>query len=72
MVRLGTLVAISMLLAACGKDGNPFASFETRCARLPPARFEVVTTPFTFERDDTQSIAALTAKSGSKLARHQA
>ncbi len=70
--RLAALVAVPMLLAACGKDGNPFASFETRCARLPPTRFAVVTTPFTFERDDTQSIAALTAKSGSKLAMHRA
>src|SRR6266567_1797691 len=45
--RLAALVAVPMLLAACGKDGNPFASFETRCARLPPTRFAVVTTPFT-------------------------
>jgi hypothetical protein len=71
IVRLATLVAVPMLLAACGKDGNPFASFETRCAKLPSAQFEISTTPVTFERDDTQSIAVLTAKSGSKLALHR-
>src|SRR5207237_2636351 len=53
-------------------DWYPCASCEPRCARLTAERLDVVTTTFTFERDDTQSIAALTAKSGSKLARHQA
>jgi hypothetical protein len=56
---------LALLTVACGPSGNPFASLDARCAKLPPARFEVVAVPVTFERDDTQSIAALTAKSGS-------
>ena len=66
------LVAASASLAACGPGGNPFASFETRCAKLALSRFEVVAVPLTFERDDTQPIAALTVKSGSSPATHRA
>jgi hypothetical protein len=68
--RLATLLALSMLSTACG-DGSPFASFETRCGKLPPTHFKVVAVPLTFERDDSQSIEALTAKSGSALATHR-
>lgn len=67
-VRLAALIALSAVATACGDSTNPFASFETRCARLPPTHFEVATVPLTFARDDSQSIAALTAKSGSALA----
>jgi len=67
LARLATLLALCGLATACG-DGNPLASFETRCAKLPPTHFEVVAVPVTVERDDSQSIAALTAKSGSPLA----
>src|SRR5258708_34440908 len=66
------LLAPALLLAACGPGGNPFASFETRCAKLALSRFEVVAVPLTFERDDTQSIATLTVKSGSTVATHRA
>src|SRR2546427_908124 len=68
--RLATLLALCTLSTACGDD-SPFASFETRCGKLPPTHFEVVAVPLTFERDDSQSIAALTAKSGSALATHR-
>jgi hypothetical protein len=70
LVRLATLLALCAFAAACG-DRNPFASFETRCATLPPTDFEVVAVPLTFERDDSQSIATLTAKSGSALGPHR-
>ena len=66
------LLAPALVLAACGPGGNPFASFETRCGKLALSRFEVVAVPLTFERDDTQPIAALTVKSGSTIARHSA
>ena len=67
------LAVPALVLAGCGPDGgNPFASFETRCAKLALSRFEVVAVPLTFERDDTQSIATLTAKSGSAFATHRA
>jgi hypothetical protein len=69
--RLATLLALSMLSTACGDD-SPFASFETRCGKLPPTHFKVVAVPLTFERDDSQSIEALTAKGGSALAAHRA
>ena len=68
--RLATLLALSTLSTACGDD-SPFASFETRCGKLPPTHFKVVAVPLTFERDDSQSIEALTAKSGSALATHR-
>jgi hypothetical protein len=72
--RLPTfLCAPALLLSACGPGGgNPFASFESRCATLDPPRFEVVATPLTFERNDGESIEALTTKSGSALATHRA
>jgi hypothetical protein len=69
-VRLAMLLTLSAISTACG-DRNPFASFETRCAKLPPTHFEVVAVPLTFERDDSQNIAALTSKSGSALATHR-
>lgn len=69
-VRLSALLMLSALSTACG-DGSPFASFETRCAKLPPTHFKVVAVPLTLERDDSQNIEALTAKSGSALATHR-
>jgi hypothetical protein len=68
--RLATLLALSTLSTACGDD-NPFASFETRCGKLPPTHLKVVAVPLTFERDDSQTIEALTAKSGRALATHR-
>jgi hypothetical protein len=68
---LATLLALSTLSTACGDD-SPFASFETRCGKLPPTHLEVVAVPLTFERDDSQSIETLTAKRGSALAAHRA
>ena len=70
-IRLAALIALSAVAAACGDSTNPFASFETRCAKLPPTHFEVVTLPLTFERNDSQSIAALTIKRASALATHR-
>ena len=69
--RLAALIAVSTVATACGDTTNPFASFETRCAKLLPTHFEVVAVPLTFERDDSQNIAALTAKSGNALATHR-
>jgi len=65
------ILAICALATAYGDGGNPFASFETRSAKLPATHFGIVAVPFTFERDDSQSIAALTSRSGSALATQQ-
>ena len=70
-IRLAALIALSALATACGDSTNPFASFGTRCAKLPPTHFEVVAVPLEFERDDSQSIAALTLKRGSAFATHR-
>lgn len=71
--RTTVVAAFGLLLAACGPDGaNPFASFEARCAKLPPPRFEVVAVPVAFERDDTQPTAALTAHSSKTPVTHRA
>jgi hypothetical protein len=67
-MRVATAVTLAALLAACGPDGNPFASFETRCAKLSTPQFEVAVTPLSFERDDTRPVAELTTRSGSALA----
>ena len=70
-IRLAALIALSAIATACGDTTNPFASFGTRCAKLPPTHFEVVAVPLKFELDDSQNIAALTAKSGNALATHR-
>ena len=70
-LRLATALAVCAFLAGCGREGNPFASFDTRCAKLPAPRFDVVATPLSFDRDDTRPIAELTVKSGSALATHR-
>jgi hypothetical protein len=71
--RTTVLAAFGLLLAACGPDGaNPFASFEARCAKLPSPRFEVVAVPVSFERDDSQPTAALTARSSRTPVTHRA
>jgi len=67
-IRLAALIALSAVATACGDSKNPLASFETRCAKLPPTHFEVVAVPLEFERDDSPSIAALTLKHGSAFA----
>jgi hypothetical protein len=70
--RALALVVLGALLPGCTREiSNPFASFETRCASLPPATYEVVATPLEFQEDDGVGIAELTTKSGSSLARHR-
>jgi hypothetical protein len=39
-------------------------SFEARCARLPPAKFDVTVAPLTFDCDEARSTAELTAIHG--------
>jgi hypothetical protein len=70
--RLPYFLLLTLFVATACSDGtNPFASFATRCAKLPPTHFEVVTVPLSFERDDSQSMAALTIKGGSALRTHR-
>jgi hypothetical protein len=69
--RAPIAVVLCALLVSCGRDGNPFASFDTRCAKLPAPRVDVVIAPVSFDRDDTRAIAELTVKSGSALATHR-
>jgi len=59
------------LATACGGGGNPFASFESRCGALPPARFEVVAVPMHVDEDTTADVATLTARSKADAARHR-
>jgi hypothetical protein len=68
---IALLTVSALLVAACGQGGHPFASFEARCAKLPPAHFEIVAAPLAFDRDDTQPMATLTARSGSTLVAHR-
>jgi len=50
---------------------NPFASFESRCAKLPPARYEVVAVPFDIREVDTVDMRQLTDRSGAGYAQHR-
>ena len=67
-IGLAVPIALSAVVTACGDSTSLFGSFETRCTKVPPTHFEVVAVPLTFERDDSQSIAELTVKSGRALA----
>lgn len=70
-MRLPLFIA-AMLVSACTADvPNPFASFESRCAKLPPARYDVVTTPFEIREVDTADIRELTGRSGASFAQHR-
>lgn len=62
----------TMLLSGCTADvPNPFASFESRCAKLPPGRYEVVAVPFEVREVDTADIRELTERSGASFAQHR-
>ena len=65
------LLAVPMLTTCTAGGGNPFASFESRCARLPAARFDVTAIPMQVDEVDSEDIAALTARSKTDPARHR-
>jgi hypothetical protein len=66
------LAVLALLCSGCTREiANPFASFESRCAGLPPASYEIVEVPLQFEENDGVGIAELTTKSGSSMARHR-
>jgi hypothetical protein len=71
--RCTALLALAALLCAgCTREGaNPFASFDSRCASLPPATYEVVEVPLQFAEDDEVGITDLTKRSGASIARHR-
>src|SRR5688572_11262664 len=55
---------LPFMLVACGAGGRSAMTFDERCAALPAARFDVVEVPLTYVEDGTQSIDALTVRSG--------
>jgi len=61
--RLGVALA-ALFLVACDAGSNPFASFEARCADLPPSRVQVSVDPIAYAQDETQSIDQLNLRSG--------
>jgi len=66
------LFIVTLLASACTADTpNPFASFESRCAALPAARYEVTTVPFEVQEVDTADVRELTQRSGSSFSRHR-
>ena len=69
---MAALALGAMLAGGCTADvPNPFASFETRCAKLPPARYDVVAVPFAVREVDTADIRELTDRSGASFAQHR-
>ena len=66
------MLALISTLSGCGKTANnPFASFESRCASLPAAHFEVVVVPVEYVEDDASGVASLTTRSGAAMDRHR-
>jgi hypothetical protein len=69
--------AAALLLGACdavtttAAKYNPFASFETRCARLPPGRVEVQQDAINVVTDDTLSFHELTRLGKGNPATHR-
>jgi hypothetical protein len=62
----------ALLVSGCTADvPNPFASFESRCAKLPAARYDVVAVPFAIREVDTADIHELTDRSGASFAQHR-
>jgi hypothetical protein len=72
-MRLAPALALfAASLGACDAGrGNPFASFEARCAKLPPTRFAVEREPFDYRVDGEQTIAELTVLGGYTPATHE-
>jgi len=69
---LGLVAATAALLAGCDvRSLTPFASFETRCAAMAPARYKVDVVPMTITEDDTTGVAELTNKSGASPQEHR-
>jgi hypothetical protein len=69
---VATAAAATVLLAGCDvRSLTPFASFETRCAAMAPARFHVDVVPLTVTEDDTTGVAELTTKSGASPQQHR-
>lgn len=65
------IVLLALLVVGCGKGrSNPLASFESRCADLPPTRYEVAQVPLTWTEDRTQSYDELTVRGGNTPATH--
>ena len=63
---LSCTVAAAALVASPARAGlferlNPFVSFESRCATLPPGHYEVLAVPVAFQEDFGESLRALSS-----------
>jgi hypothetical protein len=69
--KINLLLLSALMVAACSAAGADFfMSFEARCAKLPPPRFEVVEVPVTYGEDHSHSIDQLTIRSGERPEMH--
>lgn len=69
---LASLAGLSALVTGCGAGGdNPFASFESRCAKLPPAQLKVVQAPLAYGEDASLPAQALAERGGSAMPGHR-
>jgi hypothetical protein len=72
LLALATATLVPLSMTGCGRDlGNPFASFDSRCAKLLPAHFTITQQPLTYTQDDSLGIPMLTRKSGSAFETHR-
>jgi hypothetical protein len=74
-LRLAAGLALALLaaaLAACDAGrGNPFASFDARCAKLPPLRVSVAREAFSHRVDGERTLDELTVLGGNTPATHR-
>jgi hypothetical protein len=72
-VALGAAFALTACEAAAQPASrfNPFASFESRCAAIEPARIEVVALPLSYTEDYSVSFRALSRMNENMGARHR-
>jgi hypothetical protein len=72
LTLLPAAVAATVFLAACSAGApNPFASFDTRCAKLPAPVYDIAVVPMHVDEVHAQDAAWLTARSNTDPTRHR-
>jgi hypothetical protein len=57
-MRVALCIAGLLVSACTGELSNPFASLESRCAKLSPSRYDVVMVPLEVQETDTATCAS--------------
>ena len=70
-MRVALCIAGLLVSACTGELSSPFASLESRCAKLSPSRYDVVMVPLEVQETDTADVRELTQRSGSSFSKHR-